>query len=104
MGGVDFAAVPFPVVSKSGPANGARGVFQSNWRLTLPALNSIEAHRFNVCSATCRLDFGTPFYLNRSVSVAADDVTSLSAAGPESGGAIAFTTTHWSVVLEAQGE
>jgi RNA polymerase sigma factor (sigma-70 family) len=38
------------------------------------------------------------------VSAAADDVTSLSAAGSESRGAIAFTTTQWSVVLEAQGE
>ena len=38
------------------------------------------------------------------MSAAADDVTSLGAAGPESGGGIAFTTTHWSVVLEAQGE
>src|SRR4029077_8801795 len=38
------------------------------------------------------------------VSAAADDVTSLSATGPASAGAIAFTTTHWSVVLEAQGE
>src|SRR5436305_5927796 len=52
----------------------------------------------------CRLDFGTPFYLIRGVSAAADDVTSLSAAGPESRGGIAFTTTHWSMVLEAQGE
>src|SRR5438477_3231886 len=52
----------------------------------------------------CRLDFGTPFYLIRGVSAAADDVTSLSTAGPESRGGIAFTTTHWSVVLEAQGE
>ena len=38
------------------------------------------------------------------MSAAADDVTSLSAAGPESRGGIAFTTTQWSVVLEAQGE
>jgi RNA polymerase sigma-70 factor (ECF subfamily) len=38
------------------------------------------------------------------VSAAADDVTSLSAAGPESRGGFAFTTTQWSVVLEAQGE
>ena len=38
------------------------------------------------------------------MSAAADDVTSLSTAGPESRGGIAFTTTHWSVVLEAQGE
>jgi RNA polymerase sigma factor (sigma-70 family) len=35
---------------------------------------------------------------------AADDVTSLGATGPVSPGAIAFATTHWSVVLEAQGE
>jgi RNA polymerase sigma-70 factor (ECF subfamily) len=42
--------------------------------------------------------------LNGGVSAAADDVTSLSAAGPESRGGIAFTTTQWSVVLEAQGE
>jgi len=41
------------------------------------------------------------------VTPAADDVTSLSAVGsaaPGHRGAIAFTTTHWSVVLEAQGE
>jgi len=38
------------------------------------------------------------------VSAAADDVTSLSAAGPESRGGIPFTTTHWSVVLQAQGQ
>jgi len=104
MGSVDFAAMPFPADSKSGPANGARAVFQSNWRLTLPALNSIEAHRSNVWSVTCRLDFGTPFYLTRGVSAAADDVTSLGATGPESREGIAFTTTHWSVVLQAQGE
>jgi DNA-directed RNA polymerase specialized sigma24 family protein len=35
---------------------------------------------------------------------AAPDVTSLGATGPASAGGIAFTTTHWSVVLEAQGE
>jgi RNA polymerase sigma factor (sigma-70 family) len=38
------------------------------------------------------------------VSAAADDVTSLSAAGSVPGGPVAFTTTHWSMVLEAQGE
>jgi RNA polymerase sigma factor (sigma-70 family) len=41
------------------------------------------------------------------VSPAANDVTSLSAIGPAAAGqkgAVAFTTTHWSVVLEAQGE
>ncbi len=38
---------------------------------------------------------------------AQDDVTSLSAIGPAAAGqhgGVAFTTTHWSVVLEAQGE
>jgi RNA polymerase sigma factor (sigma-70 family) len=37
------------------------------------------------------------------VSAAPDDVTSLSATGPASAVGIAFTTTHWSVVLEAKG-
>jgi RNA polymerase sigma factor (sigma-70 family) len=35
---------------------------------------------------------------------AADDVTSLSGTGSASAGAGVFTTTHWSVVLAAQGE
>jgi RNA polymerase sigma-70 factor (ECF subfamily) len=38
------------------------------------------------------------------VSAAPDEVTSLSATGLASAGGIAFTTTHWSVVLEARGE
>jgi len=38
------------------------------------------------------------------VSAAPDEVTSLSATGQASAGPAAFTTTHWSVVLEAQGE
>ncbi len=44
-------------------------------------------------------------YLDRTVSGAPDEVTSTTATGAnaEYGGA-AFTTTHWSVVLEAQGE
>jgi len=33
-----------------------------------------------------------------------DDVTSLSATGSVPAGAGMFATTHWSVVLEAQGE
>jgi len=44
------------------------------------------------------------FTVIRGVSAAADDVTSLSASGPVSAGAIAFTTTHWSVVLKARSE
>jgi RNA polymerase sigma factor (sigma-70 family) len=45
--------------------------------------------------------------LNRSVSAAEDEVSSLPAVGSAAAGqhaAGAFTTTHWSVVLEAQGE
>jgi DNA-directed RNA polymerase specialized sigma24 family protein len=38
------------------------------------------------------------------VGAAPDEVTLLSATGPASAGGIAFTTTHWSVVLEAKGE
>src|SRR4029079_8185723 len=104
MESVDFAAMPFQADSKRVPGNGVRGVFQSNWRLTLCALSRIEAHRSNVCSVTCKLDFGTPFYFIRGVSAPPDDVTSLGAADPGSRGGIAFTTTHWSVVLAAQGE
>jgi hypothetical protein len=38
------------------------------------------------------------------VSAAPDEVTSLSATDPGLAGPAAFTTTQWSVVLEAQGE
>jgi RNA polymerase sigma factor (sigma-70 family) len=38
------------------------------------------------------------------VSVPDNEVTSLSAIGPACAGAGIFTTTHWSIVLEAQGE
>jgi RNA polymerase sigma factor (sigma-70 family) len=54
-----------------------------------------------------RIDFGAPFYLNRCVSAAEDEVSSLTAvgsAGAGQHGGVAFTTTHWSVVLAAQGE
>jgi len=56
-----------------------------------------------------RLDFGLSFYLNRSVSAAEDSesVRELTAIGSTAVGqhaAASFTTTHWSVVLEAQGE
>jgi RNA polymerase sigma factor (sigma-70 family) len=55
----------------------------------------------------CELDFQASFYLNRGVSLAADDVTSLTAIGSAAAGrepAVLFTTTHWSVVLDAQSE
>ena len=59
-----------------------------------------------------RLDFGASFYLDRGVP--ADDQGSENRIGPGSprrirpmagtqNGSVAFTTTHWSVVLEAQG-
>jgi DNA-directed RNA polymerase specialized sigma24 family protein len=38
------------------------------------------------------------------VGAAPDHVTSYSASGPESARPAAFITTHWSVVLQAQGE
>jgi RNA polymerase sigma factor (sigma-70 family) len=52
----------------------------------------------------CGLALGTPFYCDYGVSPAADDATSLSTTGSASAGGGVFTTTHWSVVLEAQGE
>ena len=45
-----------------------------------------------------------PFYCDHLVGAAPDDVTSMSATGPASVAPTMFTTTHWSVVLEAQGE
>jgi hypothetical protein len=46
------------------------------------------------------------FYLDRNVP-ADDEVTSLTGIGPAAAGhhgGVAFTTTHWSVVLEARGD
>ena len=52
----------------------------------------------------CRLDFWATFYLDCSVP-ADDQVTSLPGVGSSArDGAVAFTTTHWSMVLSAQGE
>ena len=47
--------------------------------------------------------FGADFWFDRHMPPAADDVTSLSAIGGSAYRGTAFTTTHWSVVLEAQG-
>jgi len=50
------------------------------------------------------LPFGAVFYLDRRVPPADDQVTSQSAIGESPcHGPVAFTTTHWSMVLEAQG-
>jgi RNA polymerase sigma factor (sigma-70 family) len=56
-----------------------------------------------------RLDFGANFYLNRSVSAAEDsesvrELTAVDSAAAGQHAAASFTTTHWSVVLEAQDE
>src|SRR5437764_13529316 len=51
----------------------------------------------------CRLAFGVDFWLNRYVPPADNQVTSLTANGGNAYHGTAFTTTHWSVVLEAQG-
>jgi RNA polymerase sigma factor (sigma-70 family) len=57
-----------------------------------------------LCIARCGLDFDVPFLLDRGVP-ADDQVTSLTGvSGSAQDGRVAFTTTHWSVVLEAQGE
>jgi RNA polymerase sigma-70 factor (ECF subfamily) len=51
-----------------------------------------------------RLDFDAAFYLDGTVP-AQDDVTSLTAIGGNAHhGGVAFTTTHWSVVLAAQDD
>ena len=56
-----------------------------------------------LCFARCRLDFGVRFLLHEGVT-ADDQVTSLTADdGSAYPGPAAFTTTHWSVVLAAQG-
>ena len=52
----------------------------------------------------CRLDSGATFYLDNNVP-ADDKVTSLTGMAETSrSGPVAFATTHWSVVLTAQGE
>src|SRR5205823_3321963 len=57
-------------------------------RYNPPAPFPIAGH----LGAGYKLDFGALFYLNRPVPASAQN------------GAIAFTTTQWSVVLNAQGE
>jgi DNA-directed RNA polymerase specialized sigma24 family protein len=72
--------------------------------LSKPALLRVET-RIAARRSVCMLAFGALFYLDRIVSPAPDEVTSTTVTGAsgQHGGA-AFTTTHWSVVLEAQGE
>src|SRR2546421_3687718 len=51
-----------------------------------------------------RLDFGATFYFNRRVPAGnwVSPLTEVSASAHNGG--VAFTTTQWSVVLDAQGE
>ena len=70
----------------------------------MAAAAGVGASGNRLCSLICRLAFSAPFYCDYAVSAAPRDVTSLSATSPTSAGPAAFTTTHWSVVLEAQGE
>ena len=49
------------------------------------------------------LDFIRPFYFNGSVP-AGDQLPSLGEIGALHDGPVAFTTTHWSIVLAAQGQ
>jgi RNA polymerase sigma-70 factor (ECF subfamily) len=58
---------------------------------------------FELCPQ-CRLDPCSTFYLDRNMP-SEDEKTSLSAIGGNAqNGAVAFATTHWSVVLQAQGQ
>jgi RNA polymerase sigma factor (sigma-70 family) len=62
--------------------------------------------RLTLPQRQCRLDFRASFYFDQSVS-SEDEVTSLGGTSPattERDGGIAFSTTHWSVVLAAQGD
>ena len=56
---------------------------------------------YNIAS---KLDFRARFYFDCSVS-ADDEATSLNAIGSRvQNGAVAFATTHWTVVMQAQGD
>jgi len=51
----------------------------------------------------CRLDCRAIFYLDRSVPPDGDQASGNRIGSSAQNGAVAFATTHWSVVLEAQG-
>src|SRR5207247_3589284 len=63
----------------------------------------LSGERRNIVTE-CKLDLSATFYLDRNVP-ANGEVTSVTATGGDAQhGAVAFATTHWSVVLTAQGE
>src|SRR5205814_5815257 len=51
----------------------------------------------------CRLDCRAIFYLDRNVPPDGDQASGNRIGSSAQNGAVAFATTHWSVVLEAQG-
>jgi hypothetical protein len=51
-----------------------------------------------------RLDFGTTFYLYRIMPAVANGAPGSATGQSTQNGAVAFATTHWSVVLAAQGQ
>jgi hypothetical protein len=55
-------------------------------------------------SCICSLDLGASFRSNRGVVPAEHEATSQTAIGGNAHHGRPFTTTHWSVVLQAQGE
>src|SRR5207244_5134877 len=96
------AAVAF-ALRKSGPGI-SRVVFTSHCDPYLWAKSRTADQTVRPCEPISRLDFGASPYLYRSVPTD-DQVTSLTGVGGSAqNGAVAFTTTHWSVVLAAQGE
>ena len=66
--------------------------------------NRIAPSRTTICPVHAGLLSTRLFTVITRVSVAPDHVTSQTATGPASASPAAFTTTHWSVVLQAQGE
>jgi hypothetical protein len=54
--------------------------------------------------ARFRLAFRQLFCLDRSVPVDDQMISPIAVGGSAQNGGVAFTTTHWSVVLKAQGE
>src|SRR5437667_9540239 len=91
------------VTSATAQINDPRCAFSIAASVSNPLRGELRA-RVDQKLPQCRLDFGAVFYFDHSVP-AADNVTSLSAIGGDAHyGVAAFTTTHWSVVLEAQGE
>jgi RNA polymerase sigma-70 factor (ECF subfamily) len=59
---------------------------------------------FRVAAKPCRLDFTTTFSLHRIVPAVRNGAPRSATGQSTHGGAAGFTTTHWSVVLAAQGE